>query len=261
MRLGLRQVRGLANADAARIVAARGETPFSSIADVWRRSGVKTGALVRIAEADGFLEPFGLARREALWAIKALKDKPLPLLAALEGMGADEPAPDLPPMSEGREVIEDYAHIGLSLRRHPLFFLRNRLMADKYHPCSDLNHARDGDFVRCAGVVLVRQRPGSAKGFRSRPCSTAPDSPSAAPTMIARIVRGRRSSVTTTPARLAFGEPIPARISLGLTFTRPRNRDRTAVASSTAKATLGSTNRGRVGAGFIGPPPAATRAN
>ena len=164
VRLGLRQVRGLANADAARIVAARGETPFSSIADVWRRSGVKTGALVRIAEADGFLEPFGLARREALWAIKALKDKPLPLLAALEGMGADEPAPDLPPMSEGREVIEDYAHIGLSLRRHPLFFLRNRLVADKYHPCSDLNHARDGDFVRCAGVVLVRQRPGSAKG-------------------------------------------------------------------------------------------------
>src|SRR3546814_4218716 len=75
-------VKGLANANAAAIVGARAGTPFASIDDLWRRAGVPVTALVQIAEADGFRPALGMARREALWAIKALRDEPLPLFAA-----------------------------------------------------------------------------------------------------------------------------------------------------------------------------------
>ncbi|RUV84468.1 DNA polymerase III subunit alpha, partial [Mesorhizobium sp. M5C.F.Ca.IN.020.14.1.1] len=82
VRLGLRMVKGLANAHAAAIVASRADRPFSSVDDLWRRVGVPVAALTQIAEADGFRVSFGLARREALWAIRALRDEPLPLFAA-----------------------------------------------------------------------------------------------------------------------------------------------------------------------------------
>src|SRR5580693_8489058 len=78
VRLGLRMVRGLANKDAAIIVAARADEPFTSVDDLWRRAGVPSASLVQIAEADAFGPTLGLARREALWAIKALRDDPLP---------------------------------------------------------------------------------------------------------------------------------------------------------------------------------------
>ena len=80
-------------------------------------------ALTRIAEADGF-HAFGLSRRQAVWAIKGLPDTDLPLFAALEG---NEPAAALRPMTAGREVVEDYSRTGLSLRRHPVAFLREDL--------------------------------------------------------------------------------------------------------------------------------------
>jgi error-prone DNA polymerase len=82
VRLGLRMVKGLANDDAAAIVAARVDEPFASVDDLWRRAGVPAAALVQLAEADAFRPVSGLARREALWAIKALRDEPLPLFAA-----------------------------------------------------------------------------------------------------------------------------------------------------------------------------------
>ena len=82
VRLGLRMVRGLANADAATIVTARADQPFASVDDLWRRAGVPAASLVELAEADAFQPALSLARREALWAIKALRDEPLPLFAA-----------------------------------------------------------------------------------------------------------------------------------------------------------------------------------
>ena len=82
VRLGLRMVRGLANAHAAAIVAARADQPFASVDDLWRRASVPQAALVQLAEADAFRPAFGLARREALWAIRGLADEPLPLFAA-----------------------------------------------------------------------------------------------------------------------------------------------------------------------------------
>ena len=170
VRLGLRMVKGLANAHAAAIVAARADQPFASVEDLWRRAGVPVAALVHIAEADGFRPPFGLARREALWAIKGLRDEELPLFAAAsarEGQTVSEisePSIALRPMAAGREVVADYSHTGLSLRRHPISFLREDLRKRRMVSCAEAMGARDRRWLETAGIVLVRQRPGSAKG-------------------------------------------------------------------------------------------------
>ena len=132
VRLGMRMVRGLANTDAAKIVAARADRAFASVDDLWRRAGVPSASLVQLAEADAFGPALGLARREALWAIKALRDEPLPLFAAAAARDdepvaeIEEPEVALKPMTAGSEVVEDYRHVGLTLRRHPVAFLRAR---------------------------------------------------------------------------------------------------------------------------------------
>ncbi|WP_011583117.1 error-prone DNA polymerase [Chelativorans multitrophicus] len=170
VRLGMRMVKGLPNRDVAAIVAAREELRFASVDDLWRRAGVPTAALTRLAEADAFRPAFGLARREALWAIRPLRDEPLPLFAAA-ARHEPEPAPELPeppvrlrPMTDGREVVEDYGHTGLSLRAHPVSFLRADLARRRIVPCAQAMGARDGRWLETAGLILVRQRPGSAKG-------------------------------------------------------------------------------------------------
>jgi error-prone DNA polymerase len=164
VRLGLRMVGGLAEEDAARLVLARAEDPYRAIDDLWRRAGVKTSALSRLAEADAFLPSLGLARREASWAIKGLRDVALPLFEQLGAAELNEPPPALKAMTEGREIIEDYSHVGLSLRRHPLALLRQGLEDLKRAPCQVAASARDGRFIKTAGLVLVRQMPGTAKG-------------------------------------------------------------------------------------------------
>lgn len=95
VRLGMRMVKGLVNAHAATIVAARGDRPFLSIDDLWRRAGVPSAALLQLAEGDAFRPPLGLVRHEALWAIKAPRDEPLPLFAAASARGEE-------PMAVGR---------------------------------------------------------------------------------------------------------------------------------------------------------------
>ncbi|TIQ77409.1 MAG: error-prone DNA polymerase, partial [Mesorhizobium sp.] len=168
--LGLRLVKGLANADAAAIVAARANEAFASIDDLWQRAGVPAASLVQLAEADAFRSDLGLARREALWALKGLRDEPLPLFAAASAREQQtvseihEPALTLRPMTAGREVVEDYGHVGLTLRNHPLSFLRADLARRRIVTCRDAMQARDGRWLEAAGLVLVRQRPGSAKG-------------------------------------------------------------------------------------------------
>lgn len=163
-------MRGLAVAEAARIVAARMNNAFASVDDMWRRSGAPTEALVQLAEADAFLPSLKLERRDALWAIKALRDEPLPLFAAAaeREMAAiaeqQEPEVALRQMTDGHNVIEDYSHTGLTLRQHPVAFLRRDLSARNIIPCAEAMNARDGRWVYTAGLVLVRQKPGSAKG-------------------------------------------------------------------------------------------------
>jgi len=170
VRLGMRMVRGLANADAAKLLAGRADRPFSSVDDAWRRSEAPVASLVRLAEADAFQQALGLARREALWAIKALRDEPLPLFAAASAREeaivpeVDEEPVALKPMTAGREVVEDYGQVGLTLRQHPVAFLREELRRQGVVTCGDASHLRDGRSVKVAGLVLVRQKPGSAKG-------------------------------------------------------------------------------------------------
>lgn len=169
VRLGLCLVRGLANADGAMIPLARADRPFASIEDLWRRAGMPISALERLADADAF-RSIRVSRRDALWTIKGLSDEPLPLFPAADARDyvirseADEPSVELTPMTEGREVVEDYRSKGLTLRQHPLAFLRAELHERRMRSCADLRRARDGQRVTVAGLVLVRQKPGSAKG-------------------------------------------------------------------------------------------------
>ncbi|MBU3078542.1 error-prone DNA polymerase [Sphingomonas quercus] len=166
VRLGLRLVRGLDARQAERIEALR---PFSGIEDVWRRAAVSTMALERLAEADAF-RCFGLDRRQALWRVRGLGAQPLPLFAAADAregaMRAEsvEPAVALAPMPAGREVVEDYRATQLSLRAHPLHYLRPELARRGILRCRDLAQVPAGRRVEVAGVILVRQRPGSGKG-------------------------------------------------------------------------------------------------
>jgi len=167
VRLGLRMVKGLANAHAAAIITARARLPFESIEDLWRRARVPAAALAQIAEADGFRPSLGLARREAIWAIRVLRDEPLPLFAAATDRSAvetPEPGVLLRPMAAGGDVVEDYRHVGLSLRDHPVSFLRQDLRRRGIVSCQAAMDTRDGRWREAAGIVLVRQRPGSAKG-------------------------------------------------------------------------------------------------
>lgn len=170
VRLGMRLVKGLSENDTARIVLARGEEPFHSADDMWRRSGVPAAALVKLAEADAFLPSLGLERRQALWDIKPLRNEPLELWAAADERDARtaseaiEPDVALKSMTEGRKVVEDYSHTGLTLRQHPMSFLRQELRAKRIVTCAEAMSERDGRWLWTAGLVLVRQRPGSAKG-------------------------------------------------------------------------------------------------
>ena len=170
VRLGLRMVKGLANAHGATIVAARADRPYASVDDLWRRAGVPSAALVQLAKADAFRPALGLARREAVWAIRALRDEPLPLFAAASAREAQlipevkEPTVELRPMTGGSEVVEDYGNVGLTLRSHPLSFLREDLRRRRIVTCAEAMATRDGRWLEAAGIVLVRQRPGSAKG-------------------------------------------------------------------------------------------------
>jgi error-prone DNA polymerase len=170
VRLGLRMVKGLTNADAAALIAARGNRVFVSISELWHRSGVPVSALERIAQADGFRPGLKQSRREALWALRGLPDAPLALFAAEAAREnawraeEREPGMALPRMSEGREVVEDYRHTGLSLRAHPMQFLRAEFNRRNYWSCAQAMQARDNQWLEAAGIVLVRQKPGSAKG-------------------------------------------------------------------------------------------------
>ena len=162
VRLGLRMVKGLSTAHAEAIIARRG-AGYRSIEDLWRRVRIPIAALERLAEADAF-QCIGLDRRAALWAIRGLSDTSLPLFDTVPAEPDPEPAVTLPSMTAGRQVVEDYRATGLSLRRHPVSFLRGDLETRRIVRCADLAAIRDGRRLEVAGLILVRQRPGSARG-------------------------------------------------------------------------------------------------
>ena len=139
--------------------------PFRHTHDLWLRAGVRLATLEKLAGADAF-RSLGLDRRQALWEVKALSSpKPLPLFTWSETREAGlEPAVALPAMPLSEHVVNDYQTLRLSLKAHPMSFLRAHFNAKRVRSCDELRLAKDGAYVSVAGVVLVRQRPGSAKG-------------------------------------------------------------------------------------------------
>ena len=166
LRLGLREITGFSEEWAKKIESVRG-AGFDSIRDLWLRTGLPPKALEKLAHADAF-NSLGLNRRDALWAIKALRragDKDdLPLFARA-AMPQLEPDADLPPMLPGQQVVEDYRHLSLSLKAHPVSFLRTNLSARGILRHELLPNTPSGRRVTVAGLVLVRQRPGTGNAI------------------------------------------------------------------------------------------------
>ena len=167
VRLGLRQVNGFSKDHALTIESVRGRG-FDSVRDVWLRTHLSPSALERLAEADAF-RSLGLDRRDALWAVRALQrsgDKDdLPLFARV-AMPELEPDAALPPMLPGEQVVADYRHLHLSLKAHPVSFIRTELDRRRILRNEELTAMASGRRVTVAGLVLVRQRPGDAKALK-----------------------------------------------------------------------------------------------
>ena len=161
LRLGFRQIKSLREVDAERLVDYRGNG-YADPTAVWRRTGLSRETLETMARGDVF-HAMGLDRREALWAIRGLGDAPLPLFAAAgeEDRGV-EPQVSLPDMGLGEQVVEDYSALRLSLRCHPLALLRDRCKGALR--AGRLSEVENSAQVSVCGLVLVRQRPGTAKG-------------------------------------------------------------------------------------------------
>ncbi len=164
VRLGLRQVKGLKQTEAQRIMAARFQGA-RSFEDYALGAGLSRRSLELLAEADAF-RSFGYSRRDALWAVKGLADevgaeRTAPILAA---QSVKEIQVELPFMSLPKQVAEDYRTTSLSLRRHPVSFYRADLDGRRVVTCEGLARLKDGARASVGGIVLVRQRPGTAKG-------------------------------------------------------------------------------------------------
>ena len=196
LRLGLRQIDGITEADARRIVEVRagvkvsdppgltpsldpgglqavsdpeGQTPrargFSTLQDLWSRANVKRATIEKLASADAF-RSLGLDRRQALWEVRGLV--PAPALPLFQWRNAretgEEPRVALPEMALSEHVVNDYQTLRLSLKAHPMNFLRDEFRVARVLTCNEVRTLKDGARVSVAGVVLIRQRPGTAKG-------------------------------------------------------------------------------------------------
>ena len=160
VRLGFRQIKGFREEDGHWLAAARGNG-YRSIDAIWRRAGLGRAALKRLAGADAFAQ-YGLSRRDALWAVQGLGgDSPLPLFGA-EGEGTPDIKTILPTLSLSEEVFEDYVSTRLSLRAHPVSLLKAQLPS--FTSAERLRNLANDQFISVAGLVITRQRPGTASG-------------------------------------------------------------------------------------------------
>ena len=162
VRLGFRQVKGLREEDMALLIAARTK-PYTHV-DQLRGAGVPEAAMEKLTDADAFLS-LGSDRREALWQVSALADRPVALFEGQPSESVKEIQIQLPLMTEGEHVVQDYASTGLSLKNHPVALVREKLDLLRNTPIADLKKMKDGDAVKVSGLITVRQRPGTAKGI------------------------------------------------------------------------------------------------
>lgn len=162
VRLGFRQVKGLSEADMQLLISGRrsGYTSINQLSD----ASVPQAAIEKLTDADAF-RSLNLDRREALWEVPALNDKPIGLFVGQASESARETQITLPFMTQAEHVVQDYASTGLSLKAHPVSFVREQLNMLHVTATGDLPLLKDGDPVKVAGLVTVRQRPGTAKGI------------------------------------------------------------------------------------------------
>jgi len=161
IRLGFRQVKGLGLEDIERLVSGRHRS-FQSV-NTLLDAGISMVALEKLADADAF-RSIGLDRRQALWEVSALSDSPVGMFEGQPSASTFEPQLELPFLAEAAHVIEDYATMGLSLKAHPVHFVRKQLDNLRVTPTGNLGKLKNGDAVKVAGLITVRQRPGTAKG-------------------------------------------------------------------------------------------------
>ncbi|MCJ8209750.1 error-prone DNA polymerase [Mucilaginibacter sp. RS28] len=158
LRLGFRLAKGLSEAEMQLLVA---NAPYQDIIQLMN-VGITQSTLEKLADADAF-RSIGLDRREALWEIAALGDRPVALMENLPSESVGEQI-SLPLMTRGEHVVQDYATTGLSIKAHPVSFVRYELNQLGVTPLHQLTSLKNGDRVKVAGMITVRQRPGTAKG-------------------------------------------------------------------------------------------------
>jgi len=162
LRLGFRQVKGL-NAEDMNVLLSARTTSFGSIPEL-RDAGVSIAALEKLADADAF-RSIGLDRRQALWEVSALSDRPIGMYTGQQPEAGSEQGIQLPAMTLSEHVIQDYSAMSLSVKAHPVSFVREKLSMLQVTANSNLSKLTDGAIVKVAGLVLVRQRPGTASGI------------------------------------------------------------------------------------------------
>ena len=162
LRLGFRQVSGLGQEDLQTLIDKRPNAGYTSISQI-SDAGVSQVAIEKLSDADAF-RSMQLNRREALWEIPALSDKPIGLFAGQASESAQETQISLPFMTDAEHVVQDYAATGLSIKAHPVSFLREQLRLLHVTETSRLPELKNGDLIKVAGLITVRQRPGTAKG-------------------------------------------------------------------------------------------------
>ncbi len=162
LRLGFRQIKGLNEEDIKILVSAR-TVPFNNIPSL-RDAGVSIATLERLADADAF-RSIGLDRRKALWEVSALSDRPTGIFTGQQPESDSEQGIQLPAMTLSEHVVQDYGAVSLSLKAHPVSFVREKLSMLQVTANKDLSTLTNGALVKVAGLVLVRQRPGTAGGI------------------------------------------------------------------------------------------------
>ncbi|KAF0114976.1 MAG: error-prone DNA polymerase [Hyphomonadaceae bacterium] len=162
VRLGLRQIKGFMEIDAAKIIAIRPDEFFETPEQIKRGARLNDRAMELLSSADAF-SSLDLSRRGALWQAKGLKSGELPLFAQISEYGHEEET-TLPQMQWSEEVVHDYKSLRLSLKGHPLEFFREEFLSKGLKSSSDIKNMPNGSFVGVAGLVILRQRPGTAKG-------------------------------------------------------------------------------------------------
>jgi error-prone DNA polymerase len=161
LRLGFRQIKGLPAKDVELLIAARHKV-FCSV-NALLDAGLSMFTLEKLADADAF-RSIGLDRRQALWEVSSLSDSPIGMFKGQPSESKNEIQLTLPLLTDAEHVIEDYSAIGLSLKAHPVSFVRPQLDSFRVLPTAHLSKMKNGDSVAVAGLITVRQRPGTAKG-------------------------------------------------------------------------------------------------